>query len=243
MHLAICDDNIADRKQMERLLQREADRRIAGGTAVYVESFGSRASLLCAPRIYDALFLDLTCEGEDAGEVARMLRADGARIPIVLCCGSIDHRQDGGLPENCLFLDKPIKTAELTAMVDALLERKRREVHTMEFRNDAETFYLTEPEILYAVPDGRFIAIHLTDGTVRQTTTGFSNFCSYLAVYPAFHLANSNAAVNLRYLSKITPFEILLNEGTSFSTTPLCASRLKKALRRFEASLQEKGNI
>ena len=27
MHIAICDDNIADRKQTERLLGRESDRR------------------------------------------------------------------------------------------------------------------------------------------------------------------------------------------------------------------------
>ena len=27
MHIAICDDNIADRKQLERLLDRESDRR------------------------------------------------------------------------------------------------------------------------------------------------------------------------------------------------------------------------
>ena len=28
MYIAICDDNIADRKQMERLLMREADKYI-----------------------------------------------------------------------------------------------------------------------------------------------------------------------------------------------------------------------
>ena len=28
MHLAICDDHMADRKQMERLLGRESDRRL-----------------------------------------------------------------------------------------------------------------------------------------------------------------------------------------------------------------------
>ena len=29
MHIAICDDNVADRKQLERLLCRESDKRKA----------------------------------------------------------------------------------------------------------------------------------------------------------------------------------------------------------------------
>ena len=28
MHIAICDDNIADRKHLERLLSRESDKRM-----------------------------------------------------------------------------------------------------------------------------------------------------------------------------------------------------------------------
>ena len=29
MHVAICDDNVADRRQLERLLKRESDKRSA----------------------------------------------------------------------------------------------------------------------------------------------------------------------------------------------------------------------
>ncbi len=37
MHLAVCDDNIADRKQTERLLGRESDQRINSTGVLYVE--------------------------------------------------------------------------------------------------------------------------------------------------------------------------------------------------------------
>ena len=42
MHLAVCDDNIADRKQMERLLGRESDRRLNTTGVLYVDSFETR---------------------------------------------------------------------------------------------------------------------------------------------------------------------------------------------------------
>ena len=49
MHLAICDDHMADRKQMERLLGRESDRRLNTTGVLYVDSFGSKESILTTP--------------------------------------------------------------------------------------------------------------------------------------------------------------------------------------------------
>ena len=66
MHLAICDDHMADRKQMERLLGRESDRRLNTTGVLYVDSFGSKESILVTPMIYDAIFMDMTEDGCDA---------------------------------------------------------------------------------------------------------------------------------------------------------------------------------
>ena len=65
MHLAICDDHMADRKQMERLLGRESDRRLNTTGVLYVDSFGSKESILVTPMIYDAIFMDMTEDGCD----------------------------------------------------------------------------------------------------------------------------------------------------------------------------------
>ena len=64
MHLAVCDDNIADRKQTERLLGRESDRRSNTTGVLYVDSFGNRNAILSTPMIYDGLFMDMVEDGE-----------------------------------------------------------------------------------------------------------------------------------------------------------------------------------
>ena len=46
MHIAVCDDNVADRKQLERLLKRESDKRAASTGIIYTDSFGNSTSLL-----------------------------------------------------------------------------------------------------------------------------------------------------------------------------------------------------
>ena len=59
MHIAICDDNIADRKQTERLLGRESDRRAKTDNVLYIDSFGKQESVLVSPMIYDMFFIDM----------------------------------------------------------------------------------------------------------------------------------------------------------------------------------------
>ena len=38
MHIAVCDDNVADRKQTERLLQRASDRHASTTGVFYIDS-------------------------------------------------------------------------------------------------------------------------------------------------------------------------------------------------------------
>lgn len=57
MHIAVCDDDIAQRKQTERLLGRETDKWIVEGDQVYTYSYGSEESLLDNFMQFDAIFL------------------------------------------------------------------------------------------------------------------------------------------------------------------------------------------
>ena len=170
MHLAVCDDHIADRKQMERLLGRESDRRIPTTGVLYVDSYGSERSILSTPMIYDAIFMDMTEDGCDAVRLANQLRENGTQIHIVFCCGKVNYRNAAHLPENVLFLDKPIQVAALTEMISQLLVIVQNRVRKLEFRNRNETFYITEEELLYAtVHDDRQMLLHLSNGEERLT--------------------------------------------------------------------------
>ena len=111
MHIAVCDDNVADRKQLERLLKRESDKRAASTGIIYTDSFGNSTALLSNPMQYDAFYIDMCLtEGITGTEVANALIAQGVNAPIVMCCSKINYRAQS-YPENVIFLDKPIKVA------------------------------------------------------------------------------------------------------------------------------------
>lgn len=217
MHLAICDDHMADRKQMERLLGRESDRRLNTTGVLYVDSFGSKESILTTPMIYDAIFMDMTEDGCDAVELSHMLRADGTDVPIVFCCDKVDYRKSKNLPDNALFLDKPIVVAELTEMIDHLLSIKNSKAQKLEFRNQTDTIYLTEGQISYVWPESnRHVCIHTTDSREYTTDMSIASFCGTLSKYDSFILLASNTVLNMRYIRSISMFKVTMQDGKSF---------------------------
>ena len=59
MHVAICDDNVADRKHLERLLSRESDKRAGTTNILYIDSYGDKDYFLKnqTPLKYNIIFM------------------------------------------------------------------------------------------------------------------------------------------------------------------------------------------
>lgn len=240
MHLAICDDHIADRKQMERLLDRESQRRASTTGIFYVDSYGSENSILSTPMIYDAIFMDMTEDGADAVKIANELRKAGTLIPIVFCCQKVNYRLSDRLPDNVLFLDKPIQTAALAAVIDELLILVSRREKRLEFRNMSDTFYLLEKELLYARPrDGIHMTIHLTDGQERIAEASFENFCAALCDSDSFIALANKTVINMLYIRDISLFKVMLTDGSIIRLALGEAGSLKKAVAGFQSQLPD----
>ena len=139
MHIAICDDNIADRKHLERLLQRESDRRKNTKGILYIDSYGNVDALTKSPMIYDLFFIDMTQLPPHGMETAILLREVGVTAPIVLCTSSIRYEDYAKPPTGLIYINKPFKTEELTAIVDSVEVRKKNTAPTIEIRDDLNT--------------------------------------------------------------------------------------------------------
>lgn len=166
---------MADRKQMERLLGRESDKRIPTTGVLYIDSYGNKEAILTTPMIYDALFLDMCADGSDSIELANALREAGYALPIIFCSSKTNYRSSAGLPANCFFLDKPINPDKLSSMIDTLLAITKKQIQKIEFRSLTETFYLTEDDIMYASPEGRTTILRLMDGQERLAASELVN--------------------------------------------------------------------
>ena len=230
MHIAICDDNIADRKHLERLLQRESDRRKDTKEILYIDSYGNVDALTKSPMIYDLFFIDMTQLPPHGMETAVLLREMGVVAPIVLCTSNIRYEDYAKPPTELLYIDKPFKTEELTFIVDTVEAKKKKAAPTIEIRDDLNTYYIYEDDFIYAYPDGYRTKIVLKDGRVIMQLGTLQELIPVLQPFDSFLLLGKKYVVNHNHIEKLERNYVLLSDH---SKVPLCWGD-KKRIETFQ---------
>lgn len=214
MHIAIYSYKVADRKQMERLMDRESDKWIKEGKPIYTYSFGSIESLFASTLTYDAVMVDM-CDIDNVSAVGLIekYRADNALTRVIECADEITI---GEYLDRNFFLQKPITVADLhNAMVD-LSEKLKSNKAKIELHTDSETLYLDEEDFLYAVQRGGKTEIHLSKGRVVSVFgSAESFFYGMEASYPTISLPSQTAIVNIRYIDRIRFHTVTMCDGTN----------------------------
>lgn len=226
MHIAICDDNIADRKQLERLLDRESDRRKNTSGVFFCDSYGNSEHLSRNPMPYELFFLDMTSEEPDGLSFAMELRHLGVTAPIALCSSSINYQEalkklpEQERPADLLFTDKPIKVADLTAIIDEALHLGSNRASTIELRSDRTTIYAYEDDIAYVTSKNAYLTVHLTDGRDVTMLDTVSNFYSMIKNYKHLVLVSERAIINAAHVLKMSGLKVTMDDGKKI-TCPL----------------------
>lgn len=218
MHLAVCDDNIADRKQTERLLGREADRWIAEGGTLYIESYGNAATLVQTPMQYDAFLIDI-CHtiGTSGLSLVEKLREKGVIAPIIMMCSEVDYRKQS-FPENTRYIDKPIQPSALHDVLMEVREELSKIVPHIELRGEFDTMYVLEDEILYAQERGYFTHVTLTEGReidIRCSACLF--FEEITGGHPLFVMPTLKEIINIKHIDHIRFRYAYMDDGNKFS--------------------------
>ncbi len=188
VYIAICDNNIADRKQLERLLEREKDKRLSDSLDVlYIDSFGSEEALMATPVKYDIFFIDFT-EGADNGmEIAKNLRHKGINAPIVLCESTISYTSYVNAPEDLVFIEKPLNKGQVSHLVDVALDWASRKTPLVEIKCATETRFIRYDELIRAIPVEKFAArLALSDGSFVDMSDSVEELERQCKVYGCF---------------------------------------------------------
>ena len=188
IYLAICDNNVADRKQLERLLEREKDRRLRENYDVlYIDSFGSEEALMTTPVKYDIFFIDVTEGASNGMEIAKKLRLRGIAAPIVLCQSSISYTAYVNAPEDIIYIEKPITAGQVSHLVDVSMEWAKRRTPLIEARCQKETRFIQYDELIRAIPLEKFLTrLCLKDGEFLDVTDSVNSLMRQLNTYNCF---------------------------------------------------------
>lgn len=258
MHIAVCDDNVADRKQMERLLQRASDRRIHTTGVFYIDSYGNVEAVMRSPMLYDVFFIDMTTGPVNGFQLARKLIDAGVTAPIVLCISTIDYRAiidaaiaevpDDGvenssheilrrqLQTQIHFLQKDIRVAELDKMLDYAIDVKSKTIPTIELRGEKDTLYVYEDEILYAEKAGNYAHVVLTEARTVDLLGSVQNFYSQVTGFEHFIPISEKVLINISHVTRFSLVKVMMRDSHSFAVSPFTVSALKKALDNYQSA-------
>ena len=201
MHIAIVADNVADRKQAERLFGRANTALAASIGTLFIDSFGDEASFLHACMRYDLFVLDFDNDIAHSLEVARILKEKKAPGLVVVCKHAEDTSEYETSEQGLFTLNKPILTDSLHKLlydIHTELQHVKSRLDLVELRTLKDTHYVSRSAILYAKAYiwKHRIHYHLTDGTVLESTGGFRDLKRYLGSYPEFEIRPGHILVN-----------------------------------------------
>ncbi len=234
MHIAVCDDNIADRKQTERLLGRQSDRIFKeSGERLYIDSYGNIEAFMSHPQMYHGLFVDMTTSEKNGFEIAKMLIKAGVTRPIILCSSSIDYRALVEASDidrsNILFLDKPIRVAELTATMNEIKERMGEPVQTIELRGQNETIYAKGDDIVCIKKKNAELTIFLTENKTIEIIDDIYNFYDQCAIFPQICPVSDNGLINVNHIQRTSLGKVTMDNDITLTISFTYRNSIKEA--------------
>lgn len=214
IYLAICDNNAADRKHLERLLEREKDNRLKSNyDVIYIDSFGSEEALMQTPIKYDMFFIDINRSERNGMDIAKALRHKGIGAPIVLCASTVSYTSFVNAPKELIFLDKPLSSGQISHLVDVAFEKSKTKTPLIELRCQKETHFIDYTELVRAVKKDRFVTdVSLSDGSFLQTTDSIESLYRQCIPYGCFILCCKDI-VNIHHIDSFQKGSFRLTNG------------------------------
>lgn len=220
IYIAVCDDNVADRKQTERLLEREKDARLKDNYDVlYIDSFGSEEALMHTPIKYDIFFIDITLEGNNGMDIAKSLRKRGITAPIVLCSSSVDYTSYVNAPKELIFLEKPLSKGQITHLIDVALDKAKHKTPLIELRGKTDTCFVPYTDIICAKEKSKYeTEVLLADGSYSHMQGDIRSLMKICSPYKCFIYCKKDI-VNILHIDKSENNGFWLTNGDFVSYT------------------------
>lgn len=230
MHIAVCMDDALGRKQLERLLSRSADRRIAADPDVpyYVQSYGNKEALFLRPFMYDLFFIDLIHSDINSIELIKRLRKTGVVSTIVYCPGREDLSSQLEAEDDVLILRQPVAVADLEEVLDRALEDMMNRKPKIDIRANDRTVTVLEEEFLYAEQLKDVMAVHLINNVTVMSSEILKNFAARMTGFPDLCSISDDVLVHRQAVAEISFGKVVLKDGRKFKANPKRIKDLKK---------------
>lgn len=221
MHVAICDDNVADRKHLERLLSRESDKRAGTPNILYVDSYGEKMHFLANPLKYNLIFMDMSSEPGIVEFILEHLDEMGYHAPLILYSDKIDYTKIPNLPDYVVHAKKPYipdPLPDFLALGDANVVGH---VISVNVHTNSVVSSIPKYMIMYAVEENNTCTLYLTDGTSMEVEEKIEELRQIFEPFEEFERVNTKSIVNFKYVTAVMPISVMMQDSKEFKISLL----------------------
>ena len=214
MYIAVLADNIADRKQTERLLGRANDVLANETGTLYIDSYGDAQSLMRAPMKYELFFLDIYGSEDHGRSVIDALKSANVPGKIALVLPEDIPFSYQNAIEGLLTIQKPLIATTLHQLIkDAHKEQLQTVVPKVEIRSENETYYVPLEQIIYAQEINHFVYVHLDNGSTLTMLGEIRDFYRWVNNHKEFVRIKKDTVLNLNHVISSSKKEYHMSNG------------------------------
>ena len=210
--IAVCDDEQLQLQSLTQKLNLYADAR---HVKFHIVTYPSAESFLFdfeENRNIDLLLLDIEMAEMNGIELAKKVRTDNEMIQICFITGYPDYMNQGYDVEALHYLQKPVSTDKFFEILDRFMKAVEMQPRFFLFSVGKEVVRLYEKELYYGEAQGHYIIFHTKQGELKLRAT-MHELEKQLG--EGFFRARRSFVVNLRYVTRITKTDVVLEDGTA----------------------------
>lgn len=227
IHIAICDDEAADRRQIEMLVKEiMEDERIAVATSTYESAEPLLTDIKSGVR-FQILLLDVMMDNLDGMKLAVALRELGDDTSIVFISSNREMALRGYEVEASRYLGKPLERSHLQEALLFCVKKfqEKKEILLPTRRGQRSIPY---SQIVFGEAVDRVTRLTLSAG-IEETVLKFSQLVGQLP-QRQFVLCHRSYFVNLDYVSYLRSRELELSTGEVLPVSKYRLEELQKKM-------------
>ncbi len=210
--IAVCDDQPAQLENLTKKLSLYAEAR---HIKFYIQTYPSAEAFLfdfSENRNFDLLFLDIEMAGMNGIQLARKIRAENETVQLCFITGYPDYMNQGYDVNALHYLLKPVSVEKLFEVCDRFLKSTETQPRFFLFSLGKEVVRVYEKDLYYGEAQGHYMLLHTRQRELKLRTT-VPELEKQLG--EGFFRPSRSFLVNLRYVTRITKTEILLEQGVA----------------------------
>ena len=238
MHIAICTENAASRKHLERLLNREGNL-FTKEEPIYVDSYGNLTALFAQPLLYDLYLLEAASQTAYSESITLVKsvreRFLHANIAVLLQPDLSDDflSSISDLGESVSLLTVPVNHDSLQALIHQFIEQKKQAEPVFEIRGRLNTIYIHSDEFAFGQDHGkRQSLVTLQDGRQIDFFDSLKNLTGTMNNHPSLFAVGTHYLVNTRYIKSCHLFSLTMQNGVKIPASLLETRYIRKLMSK-----------